>query len=173
VTISLAYSMKKMMKDNNLVRRLQACETMGGATNIFTYLLFILVIWTLVLTRFKKKIHKSLFEPTSSFSFSFLTVLYPEEIRRPTWPSHKKKGMTQIQINVSPVKREKFANGKIVKRARFLSRVYFFLSGGAIALNISKYYKYFNFIFFNVLKKTFTLNIRDEGRMRELTINVN
>jgi len=34
VTISLAYSMKKMMKDNNLVRRLQACETMGGATNI-------------------------------------------------------------------------------------------------------------------------------------------
>lgn len=34
VTISLAYSMKKMMKDNNLVRRLHACETMGGATNI-------------------------------------------------------------------------------------------------------------------------------------------
>jgi len=34
VTISLAYSMKKMMLDNNLVRRLQACETMGGATNI-------------------------------------------------------------------------------------------------------------------------------------------
>ncbi|KAJ6231027.1 cation transporting atpase [Anaeramoeba flamelloides] len=34
VTISLAYSMKKMMKDNNLVRRLASCETMGNATNI-------------------------------------------------------------------------------------------------------------------------------------------
>ena len=34
VTISLAYSMFKMMKDNNLVRKLEACETMGGATNI-------------------------------------------------------------------------------------------------------------------------------------------
>ena len=34
VTISLAYSMKQMMKDNNLVRHLDACETMGGATNI-------------------------------------------------------------------------------------------------------------------------------------------
>eukprot|EP00027_Filamoeba_sp_ATCC50430_P004623 CAMPEP_0168558174 /NCGR_PEP_ID=MMETSP0413-20121227/9825_1 /TAXON_ID=136452 /ORGANISM="Filamoeba nolandi, Strain NC-AS-23-1" /LENGTH=976 /DNA_ID=CAMNT_0008589269 /DNA_START=36 /DNA_END=2966 /DNA_ORIENTATION=- len=34
VTISLAYSMFKMMKDNNLVRHLEACETMGGATNI-------------------------------------------------------------------------------------------------------------------------------------------
>lgn len=34
VTISLAYSMKKMMKDNNFVRHLSACETMGGATAI-------------------------------------------------------------------------------------------------------------------------------------------
>lgn len=34
VTIALAYSMKKMMKDNNLVRKLEACETMGGATDI-------------------------------------------------------------------------------------------------------------------------------------------
>lgn len=34
VTISLAYSMKSMLKDNNLVRHLNACETMGGATNI-------------------------------------------------------------------------------------------------------------------------------------------
>ncbi|CAG9461436.1 unnamed protein product [Pedinophyceae sp. YPF-701] len=34
VTISLAYSMRKMMKDNNFVRVLAACETMGGATAI-------------------------------------------------------------------------------------------------------------------------------------------
>ena len=34
VTISLAYSVKKMMADNNLVRHLDACETMGNATTI-------------------------------------------------------------------------------------------------------------------------------------------
>ena len=34
VTISLAYSVKRMMKDNNLVRHLSACETMGGANTI-------------------------------------------------------------------------------------------------------------------------------------------
>ncbi|KAJ3450482.1 calcium-transporting atpase [Anaeramoeba flamelloides] len=34
VTISLAYSMKKMMQDNNLVRKLESCETMGNVTTI-------------------------------------------------------------------------------------------------------------------------------------------
>ncbi|XP_065196137.1 plasma membrane calcium-transporting ATPase 4-like [Sycon ciliatum] len=34
VTISLAYSVKKMLVDNNLVRHLHACETMGNATVI-------------------------------------------------------------------------------------------------------------------------------------------
>eukprot|EP00566_Odontella_aurita_P004195 CAMPEP_0113570806 /NCGR_PEP_ID=MMETSP0015_2-20120614/25194_1 /TAXON_ID=2838 /ORGANISM="Odontella" /LENGTH=1141 /DNA_ID=CAMNT_0000473669 /DNA_START=256 /DNA_END=3681 /DNA_ORIENTATION=- /assembly_acc=CAM_ASM_000160 len=34
VTISLAYSTKKMLADQNLIRHLHACETMGNATNI-------------------------------------------------------------------------------------------------------------------------------------------
>ena len=34
VVISLGFSMKKMMKDNNFVRHMSACETMGGATTI-------------------------------------------------------------------------------------------------------------------------------------------
>lgn len=34
VMISLAYSQGKMLKDNNYVKRLAACEIMGGATNI-------------------------------------------------------------------------------------------------------------------------------------------
>ena len=36
VTISLAYSVKKMLKEKNLVRRLDASETMGGANEICT-----------------------------------------------------------------------------------------------------------------------------------------
>lgn len=34
ITLALTYSVKKMMKDNNLVRHLDACETMGNATII-------------------------------------------------------------------------------------------------------------------------------------------
>jgi P-type E1-E2 ATPase len=34
VTISLAYSTRRMLKDNNLIRVLAACETMGNATDI-------------------------------------------------------------------------------------------------------------------------------------------
>lgn len=36
VTLALAYSMRRMLKSNNLVRRLHACETMGAATVICT-----------------------------------------------------------------------------------------------------------------------------------------
>lgn len=36
VTLSLAYSMRSMMKTNNLVRKMHACETMGAATVICT-----------------------------------------------------------------------------------------------------------------------------------------
>lgn len=36
VTISLALSMKRMLKENNLVRKLHACETMGATTVICT-----------------------------------------------------------------------------------------------------------------------------------------
>lgn len=34
VTIALAYSVGKMKEENNLVRVLATCETMGGADNI-------------------------------------------------------------------------------------------------------------------------------------------
>lgn len=34
VTLSLAFSVKKMLVDQNLVRKMEACETMGGANNI-------------------------------------------------------------------------------------------------------------------------------------------
>uniref|UniRef100_A0A7E4V3B7 Calcium-transporting ATPase n=1 Tax=Panagrellus redivivus TaxID=6233 RepID=A0A7E4V3B7_PANRE len=34
IALSLTYSVKKMMKDNNLVRHMDACETMGNATTI-------------------------------------------------------------------------------------------------------------------------------------------
>ena len=36
VTLSLAYSMRRMLKTNNLVRKMHACETMGASTVICT-----------------------------------------------------------------------------------------------------------------------------------------
>lgn len=36
VTLALSFSVRKMMDDNNLVRHLSACETMGGATYILS-----------------------------------------------------------------------------------------------------------------------------------------
>ncbi len=36
VTLSLAYSMRRMLKTSNLVRKMHACETMGAATVICT-----------------------------------------------------------------------------------------------------------------------------------------
>ena len=36
ITVSLALSMRRMLKENNLVRKLHACETMGAATVICT-----------------------------------------------------------------------------------------------------------------------------------------
>ena len=36
VTISLAFSVSKMKEENNLVRKLEASETMGGADQICT-----------------------------------------------------------------------------------------------------------------------------------------
>ena len=36
VALSLAYSMRRMLKTNNLVRKMHACETMGATTVICT-----------------------------------------------------------------------------------------------------------------------------------------
>ena len=36
VTLALAYSMRRMLRTNNLVRKMHACETMGAATVICT-----------------------------------------------------------------------------------------------------------------------------------------
>lgn len=52
VTIALAYSVGKMKDENNLVRFLQACETMGGADNICSDKTGTLTMNKMTVTRF-------------------------------------------------------------------------------------------------------------------------
>ncbi len=54
VTLSLAYSMRRMLKTNNLVRKMHACETMGATTVICTDK-------TGTLTQNQMRIHKTNF----------------------------------------------------------------------------------------------------------------
>ena len=63
VTICLSYSVKKMQKDNNLVKKLAACETMGGVDSICSDKTGTLTQNMMVLKRFACAVSKSEFAP--------------------------------------------------------------------------------------------------------------
>jgi Ca2+ transporting ATPase len=71
VTLSLAYAVGRMKKENNLVRHLGACETMGGATNICsdktgtltTNVMTVTKIWALEETYTVDSFHPNIFPP--------------------------------------------------------------------------------------------------------------
>ena len=62
VTLSLAYSMRRMMATNNLVRKMHACETMGAATVICTDK-------TGTLTQNQMTIYETYFNPSADEKF--------------------------------------------------------------------------------------------------------
>ena len=109
VTLSLAYSMTRMMKTNNLVRKMHACETMGATTVICTDK-------TGTLTQNQMQVYEMklygeneeslLYEGiavNSTASLDFSTPLYPQVLGNPTegalllWLNEKEINYRQIR----------------------------------------------------------------------------
>uniref|UniRef100_A0A1J3E595 Calcium-transporting ATPase n=1 Tax=Noccaea caerulescens TaxID=107243 RepID=A0A1J3E595_NOCCA len=76
VTLTLAYSMKRMMSDQAMVRKLSACETMGSATVICTDKTGTLTLNEMKVTKFwlgQESIHE---DSTKMISSDVLDLLY-------------------------------------------------------------------------------------------------
>lgn len=79
VTLSLAYSVGKMMNENNLVRRLEACETMGGANIICSDKTGTLTKNEMYLTHFWSGQENTLYNPTKENYNSFKDFISNKE----------------------------------------------------------------------------------------------
>ena len=66
VTLSLAFSIKRLMDNNNLVRKMHACETMGGATVICTDKTGTLTLNLMFVTRLVTSDERIVINPTAS-----------------------------------------------------------------------------------------------------------
>ena len=79
VTLSLAYSVGQMMKEKNLVRKLEACETMGGANIICSDKTGTLTKNEMYLTHFWSGQEYTVYNPTLGTINNFSTFIQEKE----------------------------------------------------------------------------------------------
>ncbi|KAM4084511.1 hypothetical protein ACB094_08G137800 [Castanea mollissima] len=102
VTLTLAYSMKRMMVDQAMVRKLSACETMGSATTICTDKTGTLTLNKMKVTKFW--LGKESFVPAtySSIAPYFLKLLQEGVSLNTTGSVYKPASGSEIEFSGSP-----------------------------------------------------------------------
>ncbi|KAL5582670.1 hypothetical protein UlMin_015112 [Ulmus minor] len=105
VTLTLAYSMKRMMADNAMVRKLSACETMGSATTICTDKTGTLTMNQMKVTKFWLG-KDSIAEGTYSSIAPYVIELFREAIALNTTGSvYKPTSGSEFEISGSPTEK--------------------------------------------------------------------
>ncbi|XP_030444050.2 calcium-transporting ATPase 12, plasma membrane-type-like [Syzygium oleosum] len=105
VTLTLAYSMKRMMGDNAMVRKLSACETMGSATTICTDKTGTLTLNEMRVTEFwMGKEHVSA-DASRKIAASILEVLLQAIGLNTTGTVHKRPSFSVPEILGSPTEK--------------------------------------------------------------------
>ncbi|KAF5176316.1 Calcium-transporting atpase [Thalictrum thalictroides] len=105
VTLTLAYSMKRMMADQAMVRKLSACETMGSATIICTDKTGTLTLNEMKVTKFwlgKKAIDDN---STSTISSNILELLHQGVGLNTTGTIYKPTENAQPEFSGSPTEK--------------------------------------------------------------------
>ncbi|KAK7266669.1 hypothetical protein RIF29_19319 [Crotalaria pallida] len=105
VTLTLAYSMKKMMADNAMVRKLSACETMGSATTICTDKTGTLTLNQMKVTKFwlgLEPVAKSVYSSVAPY----VVQLIQEGVALNTTGSvHKSQSDSEFEFSGSPTEK--------------------------------------------------------------------
>ncbi|CAA0396960.1 Calcium-transporting ATPase 10, plasma membrane-type [Arabidopsis thaliana] len=105
VTLTLAYSMRKMMADKALVRRLSACETMGSATTICSDKTGTLTLNEMTVVECYAGLQKMDSPDSSSKLPSAFTSILVEGIAHNTTGSVFRSESGEIQVSGSPTER--------------------------------------------------------------------
>lgn len=105
VTLTLAYSMKRMMADNAMVRKLSACETMGSATTICTDKTGTLTMNKMKVTKFWLG-NESVSEGTYSSIAPYVIELFWDGVALNTTGSiYKPSSGSELEISGSPTEK--------------------------------------------------------------------
>ncbi|XP_011030702.1 PREDICTED: putative calcium-transporting ATPase 13, plasma membrane-type, partial [Populus euphratica] len=103
VTLTLAYSMKRMMKDQAMVRKLSACETMGSATTICTDKTGTLTMNLMKVTKFW--LGKESMEQSSPISPYVLELIQQGVALNTTGSAYRESPESKFEFSGSPTEK--------------------------------------------------------------------